>query len=250
LGPRKLAALCAALLIAGTLAHGVAHAAEPVAAAASPAAASRWQAMRGYAASLPLTHRIGMVNTMFNNFQFRPDRELHGVDDVWDAPLEFVARGAGDCEDFAIAKYFMLLQAGIDARDLRLGYALYTADGKSADLTAPAGPRRAHIVALYHGGGHADDPLVLDLISEVAPLSARSDLRLVFDFDHRATYAQHDARVPVQAVEQMVARMVPVLQRSGMVEGADSLRVAARRAVADNVVVSSAGPALQVARTH
>jgi hypothetical protein len=242
-------------MMAGAFAPGAAQAADPdtavaAAAAAALGAASRWDAMRGYVTGLPVTHRVGMVNSMFNNFQFRSDRELHGVDDRWDAPLEFMARGAGDCEDFAIAKYFMLLQAGIDARDLKLGYALYTTDSKSAGITAPAGPRRAHIVALYHGAGHEDDPLVLDLISEVAPLSARTDLHLVFDFDHQATYRQHDAGTPSHAVQQMVARMLPVLQRSGMVEGAGALRVAQRRTTGDSMLVSSAGLSLQASRAN
>jgi Bacterial transglutaminase-like cysteine proteinase BTLCP len=229
-------------MMAGAMAPGVAQ--------AQDAATARWEAMRAYVAGLPATHRIGMVNAMFNNFQFKSDRDLHGVDDRWDAPLEFVARGAGDCEDFAIAKYFMLMQAGVDPRDLKLGYALYTSDSKAAGITAPAGPRRGHIVALYHGAGHEDDPLVLDLISEVAPLSARGDLHMVFDFDHRATYAIHDATTAAPAVQQMVSRLLPVLQRSGMVDGVDALRVAARRAPAEGVLVSSAGSPLQLARAN
>ena len=40
--------------------------------------------------------------------------------DVWTTPLTTFASGAGDCEDYAIAKYVALLEAGMDANDLRL----------------------------------------------------------------------------------------------------------------------------------
>jgi predicted transglutaminase-like cysteine proteinase len=42
------------------------------------------------------------------------------VPDVWTTPLTTFAAGAGDCEDYAIAKYVALREAGMDAADLRL----------------------------------------------------------------------------------------------------------------------------------
>ena len=44
----------------------------------------------------------------------------HGIDDVWSAPLATFATGAGDCEDYAIAKYLALRKSGTVADDLRL----------------------------------------------------------------------------------------------------------------------------------
>ncbi|QOZ55573.1 transglutaminase-like cysteine peptidase [Bradyrhizobium sp. CCBAU 53338] len=43
-----------------------------------------------------------------------------GADDVWSSPLATFARGAGDCEDYAIAKLAALRLAGVAAEDLRL----------------------------------------------------------------------------------------------------------------------------------
>lgn len=44
--------------------------------------------------------------------------------DVWQAPAAFIANGCGDCEDFAIAKYFMLRGFGVPADKLQLLYCL------------------------------------------------------------------------------------------------------------------------------
>ena len=43
-------------------------------------------------------------------------------DDYWASPLETLDKGRGDCEDYAIAKYFSLLAAGVPVARLRLVY--------------------------------------------------------------------------------------------------------------------------------
>ncbi len=65
--------------------------------------------------------RIGEINRAVN-LAIRPARDLaqFGVPDVWTTPLMTFARGAGDCEDYAIAKYVALLEAGMAAEDVRL----------------------------------------------------------------------------------------------------------------------------------
>jgi predicted transglutaminase-like cysteine proteinase len=65
--------------------------------------------------------RIGMINRAIN-LSIRPTSDLAqwGVSDRWSAPLVTLTSGRGDCEDFAIAKYVALLQAGVAARDVRL----------------------------------------------------------------------------------------------------------------------------------
>lgn len=46
--------------------------------------------------------------------------ENDGAEDIWSSPLETFQRGAGDCEDYAIAKLAALRLAGVAAEDLRL----------------------------------------------------------------------------------------------------------------------------------
>jgi predicted transglutaminase-like cysteine proteinase len=65
--------------------------------------------------------RLGEVNRAIN-LAIRPMSDLvqYGSIDVWSSPLATLAKGAGDCEDYAIAKYVALLVSGIPAEDIRL----------------------------------------------------------------------------------------------------------------------------------
>ena len=65
--------------------------------------------------------RVGEINRAIN-LAIRPMKDLsqYGVTDYWASPFESLTRGAGDCEDYAIAKYAILRAAGIEEQDLRL----------------------------------------------------------------------------------------------------------------------------------
>jgi predicted transglutaminase-like cysteine proteinase len=65
--------------------------------------------------------RVGEINRAFN-LAIRPmsDQAQYGVEDVWTSPLATLAAGAGDCEDYAIAKLVALREAGFSSDDLRL----------------------------------------------------------------------------------------------------------------------------------
>lgn len=65
--------------------------------------------------------RLGHINRAIN-LAIKPgsDEALYGAPDVWRAPLALLTTGAGDCEDYAIAKFVALRAAGVAAEDLRL----------------------------------------------------------------------------------------------------------------------------------
>jgi predicted transglutaminase-like cysteine proteinase len=65
--------------------------------------------------------RIGVINRAIN-LAIRPMSDLAqwGVEDRWTAPLATLTTGFGDCEDYAIAKYVALMEAGVAAEDVRL----------------------------------------------------------------------------------------------------------------------------------
>ena len=65
--------------------------------------------------------RLGEINRAIN-LAIRPMDDLaqHGAIDVWSSPLVTFANGAGDCEDYAIAKFVALRHAGISPDDLRI----------------------------------------------------------------------------------------------------------------------------------
>ena len=65
--------------------------------------------------------KIEVVNRAINAaIKYTSDLAQHGVPDQWSAPLASLASGRGDCEDYAIAKYVALREAGVAVRDLRL----------------------------------------------------------------------------------------------------------------------------------
>jgi predicted transglutaminase-like cysteine proteinase len=65
--------------------------------------------------------RLGEINRAIN-LAIRPvsDQAQYGEIDVWSSPLVTFTHGAGDCEDYAIAKFVALRQAGIAPDDLRI----------------------------------------------------------------------------------------------------------------------------------
>ena len=65
--------------------------------------------------------RVGEINRAFN-LAIRPISDLtqYGVEDFWTSPLATLTSGAGDCEDYAIAKLVALRGAGLSADDVRL----------------------------------------------------------------------------------------------------------------------------------
>lgn len=128
----------------------------------------------GEAAAQDETSRLRAINGFFNrSIQYRDDRDIWGVVDYWATPLETLARGQADCEDYAIAKYFSLLAAGVPSVKMRLVYV-------RAQL---AGSIQAHMVLAYYSQPDAE-PLILDnLITDIRPASRRPDLAPVFSFN-------------------------------------------------------------------
>lgn len=65
--------------------------------------------------------RLDAINRAVNEaIRYRSDAQQFGEADRWLAPLASFASGFGDCEDYVIAKYFALREAGFPLVDLRL----------------------------------------------------------------------------------------------------------------------------------
>jgi predicted transglutaminase-like cysteine proteinase len=119
----------------------------------------------------PLAGKLAAVNDFFNQLQFVDDASHWRRRDYWATPIEFLGSNGGDCEDFAIAKYFTLLELGVPETRLQITYV------KAVALN------QAHMVLAYYAHPAAD-PLVLDnLVAEILPGSARSDLVPVYSFN-------------------------------------------------------------------
>ena len=81
--------------------------------------------------------RLGDINRAIN-LAIRPMSDLaqYGEIDVWSSPLATFYRGAGDCEDYAIAKFVALRQAGIAPDDLRIVVMRHTLSGEGHAVAA------------------------------------------------------------------------------------------------------------------
>lgn len=124
--------------------------------------------------------RLDAVNEYVNrSVTFADDTVVWGTEDHWASPLETLSKGSGDCEDYAIAKYFTLVAGGVPAASLRL---VYVRAMLPATQALPA-RSQAHMV-LAHYEGRSEDPLILDnLVPEIRRASLRSDLTPVFSFN-------------------------------------------------------------------
>jgi predicted transglutaminase-like cysteine proteinase len=137
-----------------------------------------WEAMLAEARAAPEVDKLRLVNVFFNrHIRFEDDGKVWGQADYWATPLETIGRGAGDCEDFAIGKYFTLKELGVPADRMRLTYVKARIGGPASKLT------QAHMVVTYYAAPDAD-PLVLDnLITDIRSASRRPDLKPVFSFN-------------------------------------------------------------------
>jgi predicted transglutaminase-like cysteine proteinase len=91
---------------------------DPTSCAAAP---TRFLTLVEKARNLVGRARIMEVNRAVN-LTIRPMTDLaqYGQEDLWATPLMTFKSGAGDCEDYAIAKYAALIQLGVPPDDLRL----------------------------------------------------------------------------------------------------------------------------------
>ena len=116
--------------------------------------------------------RLQVVNRFFNQqLRYVEDIDLWHEVDYWATPVQALIKGAGDCEDYAIAKYFSLRRMGIPSEKLRITY------------VKALRQNRAHMVLTYYSSPQAQ-PLVLDsLMDAIKPASQRTDLLPVYAFN-------------------------------------------------------------------
>jgi predicted transglutaminase-like cysteine proteinase len=125
---------------------------------------------------------LAEVNRTLNRVRFVEDSKHWGEADYWATPSEAVASNGADCEDFTIAKYFLLKELGVPISRLRMTYV------KSLKLN------QAHMVLAYYPRPEAD-PLVLDNLEDtVRPASQRPDLVPVYSFNDEEVWIEARGR--------------------------------------------------------
>lgn len=115
--------------------------------------------------------KLEKVNRFFNTNNFVSDAIHWLKKDYWATPIEFLASDGGDCEDFALSKYFTLKLLGVSEGKINMTYV------KAWKLN------QAHMVLTYYETPGAE-PLVLDnLVNTIEPASKRPDLIPVYSFN-------------------------------------------------------------------
>ncbi len=123
-----------------------------------------------------LERKLNYVNTFYNKILPVNDATKYEADDYWATPKEFLIQGKGDCEDYAISKYFTLKEAGISKDKLFLS------------VVKVKGVANYHMVLTYLENKKAI-PLILDNLSfKVLPFTKRGDLEPNFLFNEKEAY--------------------------------------------------------------
>jgi predicted transglutaminase-like cysteine proteinase len=130
-----------------------------------------WFDMMQASYHLTSPEKIKNVNDFFNQLSFIDDIKLWGDKNYWATPIEFIGVNGGDCEDFAIAKYFTLLELGIADQKMRIMMV------KALTLN------QYHMVVSYYETP-SSVPLILDNIDfRIKPASQRNDLVPIYSFN-------------------------------------------------------------------
>ncbi|MGI2040138.1 transglutaminase-like cysteine peptidase [Shewanella frigidimarina] len=133
---------------------------------------SDWRDTISEGSTLSDMDRLHLANQFANRrIRFVSDNDHWQKSDYWATPLESLGSKGGDCEDFAIFKYFTLKAMGVDESKMRLMYV------RALLINEP------HMVLIYFEDPKAM-PLVLDnLKTQILPASQRRDLKPVYSFN-------------------------------------------------------------------
>ena len=131
--------------------------------------------MKKKAANLSTEKKLAHVNSFFNRLLPVNDERRYNADDYWATRKEFMIEGRGDCEDYAIAKYYSLRKLGVPEHKLRITYVKL--------LQKRTKYEQAHMVLTYYHKPNST-PIVLDNVNKKLKLaSKRKDLKPIYSFN-------------------------------------------------------------------
>ncbi|WP_026339373.1 transglutaminase-like cysteine peptidase [Psychromonas ossibalaenae] len=148
--------------------------------------------------------RLFKVNNFFNMLFFIDDIKLWGEKNYWATPVEFIGVNGGDCEDFAIAKYFTLLELGVPDEKMRITMV------KAVTLN------QYHMVLAYYKTP-GSIPIILDNIDGIIkPATQRKDLIPIYSFNGKQLWLNKEKGQGVVAGKsERLERWTNLNQRMG-----------------------------------
>lgn len=130
-----------------------------------------WISLANSVIALPIHEQLKHVNNFINQYtRYADDTTVWGVQDYWATPFEMFSKGAGDCEDYALAKYVTFRMLNYPEEYLRM-----------INVTLDNGG--AHMVLGYFGED-PNNPLIMDsMVESILPLSRRYDFKILYSFN-------------------------------------------------------------------
>lgn len=164
-----------------------------------------WFRLMDKSYTLSESKKLANVNKFFNLLRFIDDIKLWGIKNYWATPIEFLGVNAGDCEDFAIAKYFTLLELGIADEKMRITMV------KSLTFN------QYHMVVAYYATPSAI-PLILDNIDgTIKPATQRNDLIPVYSFNGKQLWLnKNKGQGVIAGKSQRLKKWTDLNQRMGI----------------------------------
>jgi len=124
-----------------------------------------WKAIIAQTKDLDLKSKLRTINAIMNGHPYILDPVNWGVADYWATPFEFLRKN-GDCEDYAIAKFYALRDSGVSTDQMRVVALM--------DLNLGLG----HAILVVYVDG---TPMVLDnQIQKVVPASSIKHYKPVY----------------------------------------------------------------------
>lgn len=84
-----------------------------------PCSVKTWRSLLASTRSKSLRQQLEIINNWSNEHPYIEDTMNWGMEDYWETPLEFMAI-SGDCEDYAISKYYSLRALGVPSDKMRI----------------------------------------------------------------------------------------------------------------------------------
>jgi predicted transglutaminase-like cysteine proteinase len=160
-----------------------------------------------------------VTHTVNGAIRYISDQAHHGTPDLWTAPLETLAAGMGDCEDYAILKYRVLREAGVSQNDLRIVLLRDTITREAHAVLAAQAGGRWYILDNRQRGFYEDKAL-----PHYMPLFALDHEGVKLLAARYAIRPQHDSEVAdtaqvAGATKVARADATPVLEESVALRG-------------------------------
>lgn len=161
-----------------------------------------WKLLIAQSTPLNDADKLQRVNEFFNsNIRYGEDEDVWGQADYWASPQETLMQGAGDCEDFALAKYFTLRLLGIPEQHLRLVY------------TTVSSTKQAHMI-LGFWPDLTGAPLLLDNLNPtILPIMQRSDLHMQFAFGDTHLYRFEQSKLQAVGKTELLPHWTALLAK-------------------------------------